>query len=132
MQIYKFHINSEFLRFVVVGIIATAIHYIIYWILSFYIHYNVAYTIGYGLSFICNFFLTAYFTFQQKATVKKGIGFGMSHLCNYLIQMGLLNFYILVGINKELAPFFVYLVAVPISFILVRFVFRPKKYSTIS
>lgn len=118
------HINSEFLRFVVVGIIATAIHYIIYWILSFYIHYNVAYTIGYGLSFICNFFLTAYFTFQQKATVKKGIGFGFSHLCNYLIQISLLNLFMYIGIDKGFAPLFVFAIAVPINFLLLRFVFK--------
>ena len=71
----------EIIRFGFVGVIATLIHYSIYWVLQCYIHHNIAYTIGYGISFTCNFFLTAHFTFKKKATVKKGIGFGLSHFC---------------------------------------------------
>ena len=115
---------QEIIRFGIVGILATVIHYGIYWILQQYINHNIAYTLGYGISFICNFFLTAHFTFKKKATVKKGIGFGLSHLCNYLIQLGLLNLFIYIGINKGLAPIFVFAIAIPINFLLVRFVFK--------
>ena len=115
---------QEIIRFGIVGILATVIHYGIYWILQQYINHNIAYTLGYGISFICNFFLTARFTFKKKATVKKGIGFGLSHLCNYLIQLGLLNLFIYIGINKGLAPIFVFAIAIPINFLLVRFVFK--------
>lgn len=115
---------DEIIRFGIVGIMATAIHYGIYGVLQSYIHHNIAYTLGYGISFICNFFLTAHFTFKKKATVKKGIGFGLSHLCNYLIQLGLLNLFIYMGINKGLAPLFVFAIAIPINFLLVRFVFK--------
>ena len=115
---------QEIIRFGIVGILATVIHYGIYWILQQYINHNIAYTLGYGTSFICNFFLTAHFTFKKKATIKKGIGFGLSHLCNYLIQLGLLNLFIYIGINKGLAPIFVFAIAIPINFLLVRFVFK--------
>lgn len=115
---------QEIIRFGIVGILATAIHYGIYWFLQQYINHNIAYTLGYGISFICNFFLTAHFTFKKKATIKKGIGFGLSHLCNYLIQLGLLNLFIYIGINKGLAPIFVFAIAIPINFLLVRFVFK--------
>lgn len=115
---------KELIRFGTVGVIATLIHYGIYWILQGYMHSNIAYTLGYGISFICNFFLTAHFTFKKKATVKKGIGFGLSHLCNYLIQLGLLNLFIYMGIDKALAPLFVFAIAIPINFLLVRFVFK--------
>lgn len=114
----------EIVRFGIVGILATAIHYGIYGVLQSYIYHNIAYTFGYGISFICNFFLTAHFTFKKKATVKKGIGFGLSHLCNYTIQLGLLNLFIYMGIDKSLAPLFVFAIAIPINFLLVRFVFN--------
>ena len=117
---------QEIFRFGIVGIIATITHYAIYWILSLYINHNIAYTLGYAISFICNFFLTAHFTFKKKATLKKGIGFGISHLCNYIIQLGLLNLFIYIGINKVMAPLFVFAIAIPINFILVRFVFKSK------
>ena len=50
---------------------------------------NIAYTIGYVTSFICNFFLTSYFTFRSNPSLKRALGFGGSHLVNYLIHMGL-------------------------------------------
>ena len=114
----------EAVRFCVVGVIATAIHYFIYWLLMQYINTNFAYTAGYAISFVCNFFLTSFFTFKTKATVKKGLGFGIAHLTNYLIQLALLNLFIYLGIAKTCAPFAVFAIAIPINFVLIRFVFK--------
>ena len=85
---------------------------------------NIAYTIGYALSFICNFYLTSYFTFKSKATVKRGLGFGIAHLVNYLLQMAFLNLFIWLGVKAEWAPIPVYMIVIPINFLLVRFVFK--------
>ena len=115
---------GEILRFGIVGCVATAIHYLIYWLLNKWINVNIAYTIGYATSFVCNFFLTSYFTFKKKASLKRGLGFGGAHLCNYLLQMLLLNFFILLGVKKDLAPIPVYAIAIPINFLMVRFVFK--------
>ncbi len=115
---------GEIIRFIIVGIIATVIHYAIYWILMRWINYNIAYTIGYALSFICYFFLTSYFTFKSKATVKRGLGFGTAYLVNYFLHMALLNLFIWLGVKDEWAPIPVYMMVIPINFILVRFVFK--------
>lgn len=115
---------GEILRFGIVGCVATVIHYLIYWLLNKWINVNIAYTIGYATSFVCNFFLTSYFTFKKKASLKRGLGFGGAHLCNYLLQMLLLNFFILLGVKKDLAPIPVYAIAIPINFLMVRFVFK--------
>lgn len=114
----------EFIRFGLVGVFATLFHYLIYLLLKQWINYNIAYTIGYGLSFICNFFLTSYFTFKTKATIKKGIGFSGAHLFNYFFQMFLLNIFIYLKVNDSLAPIFVYALVIPINFLLIRFVFK--------
>ena len=42
----------EFLRFVMVGLFATGLHYGIYFVLQKFIQVNVAYTLGYVLSFV--------------------------------------------------------------------------------
>lgn len=115
---------GEIFRFALVGVFATLFHYLIYWILQHWINVNVAYTIGYALSFICNFFLTSYFTFKKKASVKRGIGFSGAHLFNYLFQMILLNVFIYLGLSKTLAPIPVYMIAIPVNFLLVRYVFK--------
>lgn len=114
----------EFIRFVMVGIFATALHYGLYFVLQGTINVNVAYTLGYALSFIANFYLTAYFTFGRKPSWSKALGFGGAHLVNYLLHIGLLNLFIWLGVSKPLAPFPVFAIAIPINFLLVRFVFK--------
>lgn len=119
--------HKEFVRFVIVGIIATLMHYGIYYILMHYINVNVAYTIGYVSSFIANFYLTSYITFKVKPTWGKMFGMGGAHFVNYLLHMILLNVFLYVGISKALAPIPVFAIVVPINFVLVRFVFKQKR-----
>ncbi len=116
----------EFIRFVIVGILATALHYGLYFILQSFINVNVAYTLGYAISFIANFYLTAYFTFGRKPSWRKAFGFGGAHLVNYLLHMGLLNLFLWLGVPKPYAPIPVFAIAIPINFLLVRFVFKRK------
>lgn len=114
----------EFLRFIIVGVFATVLHYGIYLVLQEFINVNVAYTLGYALSFVANFYLTAYFTFGRKPSWKKAFGFGGAHLVNYLVHMGLLNFFLWLGVCPSLAPIPVFAIAIPVNFLLVRFVFK--------
>lgn len=125
----KNKILGEAIRFGIVGVVATALHYAIYWILQHWINVNVAYTIGYVLSFIVNYFLTAHFTFKEKTSAKNGIGFGGAHLVNYLLHISLFNFFLWLGLSRELAPIAVYAIAVPTNFVLVRLVFKHFKRS---
>ena len=85
-----------------VGIFATALHYGLYFVLQRVINVNIAYTLGYALSFIANFYLTAYFTFGRKPSWRKAFGFGG-------------------------APIPVFAIAIPVNFLLVRFVFKRKE-----
>ena len=116
----------EFVRFVMVGIFATALHYGLYFVLQRVINVNIAYTLGYALSFIANFYLTAYFTFGKKPSWSKAFGFGGAHLFNYLLHISLLNTFLWLGLSKTLAPIPVFAIAIPVNFLLVRFVFKRK------
>lgn len=118
---------QEQIRFIIVGVLATAIHYGIYILLNLIIISWLAYSIGYVISFLCNFYLSSKYTFQSKASIKKGIGFGISHAINYLIHITLLSVFIKIGISEELAPIPIFAIAIPINFILVRFVFKSGK-----
>ncbi len=117
-------ILGEVIRFGIVGTIATGIHYGLYYLLQFWINVNVAFTLGYITSFICNFFLSSYITFRKKATLNRGLGFGGAHLLNYLLQIGLLNFFIWIGVSRIWAPLPVYAIAIPVNFLMVRYVFK--------
>lgn len=116
----------EFIRFALVGILATALHYGLYYLLQTLINVNIAYATGYLLSFIANFYLTAYFTFGTRPSWKKAVGFSGAHLVNFLIHMLLLNLFLWAGISQTWAPLPVFAIAIPVNFILIRFVFKHK------
>ena len=120
---------GELVRFAIVGTTAAALQYGIYWVLQHWINVNVAYTIGYVLSFLVNYYLSAHFTFKAKTSAKNGIGFGGAHLVNYLLHIVLFNFFLWIGLSRELAPIAVLAIAVPANFVMVRFVFKHFKRS---
>ena len=116
--------TAEMVRFVIVGTLATAIHYGIYYLLLGLTGYNIAYTVGYVISFMANFMLSSLFTFRVRPSVQRFAGFGLSHLTNYLNHMLLLNLFIFLGVPSSLAPLPVFAIAVPINFLLVRFALK--------
>lgn len=117
----------DFIRFAIVGVLATILHYGLYFIMQKIIAVNIAYTLGYVCSFVANFYLTAYFTFKKKPSWSKAFGFSGAHLLNYLLHIGLLNLFLWLGVSKSLAPFPVFAIAIPVNFLLVRFVFKRKE-----
>lgn len=125
---------KEFVRFVIVGVVATSIHYGIYLLLLWVCeikqdettYINIAYTIGYIISFFCNMWLTAHFTFREKLTIKRGGGFAFSHAVNYLLHIAFLSLFLWLGVPNKWAPIPVYCLVIPISFILVRTVFKSE------
>ena len=118
---------KEFIRFGVVGVLATALHYGIYYFLQSFINVNVAYTTGYVISFVVNFYLTSYFTFGTTPSWKKLVGMGGAHLVNYLLHIILLNVFLYLGVSQAWAPVPVFAIAIPVNFLFVRFVFKHKK-----
>ncbi|MBR1427135.1 MAG: GtrA family protein [Paludibacteraceae bacterium] len=126
----------EFIRFAIVGTIATGIHYGIYllllWIFdieqeeTFYT--NIAYSIGYVMAWFCNFYMSAHFTFKSNTSVKRGIGFALSHGVNYLLHLVFLNLFLWLGMPETLAPIPVFCIVIPINFVLVRYVFTSKHF----
>lgn len=120
----------EFIRFAIVGVIATLIHYGIYYALLKGLHIegglwlNVVYSIGYLVSWCCNLWLTAHYTFKTTVNMKRGVGFAVSHGINYLLHLGFLNLFLWIGISATIAPWLVFCCVIPINFILVRTVFK--------
>lgn len=51
---------ATFVRFGMVGVLATALHYGLYYLLHFIMGANAAFTVGYLLGFVANFYLTSY------------------------------------------------------------------------
>jgi putative flippase GtrA len=114
----------EFVRFAAVGVIATGIHYGIYLLLKGIIPLNAAYTAGYVISFCFNFVLTNFFTFKTQPNMRRGLGFIASHAVNYGLHIVLFNLFLYLSVPENYAPIPVYMIAIPVNFLLIRFVFR--------
>ena len=114
---------GEIVRFGIVGIVATAIHYGIYLLCRLIMPVNIAYSLGWIISLCCNFYLSSRFTFRKSMSVYRAGGFVTSHVVNYLIHISLFNLFLWLGIGQVYAPLLVFCIAIPINFILVRFVF---------
>lgn len=125
-DLFRRALKIEFIRFAIVGVIATVLHYGVYYLLLIIINVNLAYSAGYLVSLLCNFYLSSVFTFNSKANVKKGVGFVFSHLINYLLHMLFLTVFLHLGIPEKLAPIPVIFCVFPINFLLVRTVFKSK------
>lgn len=120
----------QFVRFAVNGCLSSAIHYGVYCLLLLWVYENVAYAIGYIVSFIINFFLTSYFTFRTKPTLKRFIGFSGSHAINFAIHIVFFNVMLQLGVHRLIAPLFVILIAMVVQFTILRWVFRTKSETT--
>lgn len=119
----------EFIRFCIVGVVATGIHYGIYLLLNQWININYSYTIGYAISFVCNYYLSNVFTFNTKPTMKRGFGFTLSHAINYGLQLLLLNLFVWIGVKDSLAPIPTWCITIPVNFMLVRYFLKNEKES---
>ncbi|MEI6053111.1 MAG: hypothetical protein WCQ44_10445, partial [Opitutaceae bacterium] len=67
-------------------------------------------------------------TFKSQASIKKGLGFGLCHLINYGMHLVLLNFFLLLHCATNFAPVPVFMIAIPINYLMVRFVFKSSKF----
>lgn len=117
---------GEVIRFGIVGVLATAIQYVVYWVLVHWLNPSLSMTIGYVVSFLFNFYASTHFTFRVKATARRGAGFMLSHAVNWLLQMLTLNLFLWLGLSKQLAPLPMFCICVPVNFLLVRFFLKGK------
>lgn len=108
-------------RFVITGCVVTIVQYGVYWALNDMMTVATAWTLAYMVSFCCNYVLTTRFTFHVKPTRQRAVSFACGHVVNWSLQMALLHFFIYLGIDKSWAPLPMYIVVMPINFIVIRF-----------
>lgn len=115
-------IIQEALRFGIVGIISTGITYGVYYLLLTHINASVAFSVAYFIAFCVNFILTTKFTFGVKVTTRRGVGFIVTNIINYVFSVGLLNFFIWIGMSNSLAPIPMFAITLLTNFFIVRWV----------
>lgn len=120
--------HIDMIRFCIVGVSSVCIHYATYLILLVLLEKNISYSIGYIISFLFNYYLSSKYTFKVELSFERFIRFAISHGINFFIYIGLFNFFIYLGVKEFFAPIPVYIIAVPISFLLVRIALFKKQF----
>ena len=112
--------ESPFVRFAVVGGVATAVNYAVYVVLVRCfddLWPALAYFCAFCVSIVCNFLLSSYFTFRVRPSAR---------LINLVNELVLLEIWLWAGVPKLYAPLCVFLVAFPVNFLMVRFALRGR------
>ena len=106
---------------------------------------TLTYAAGYAVSFVANYIVSLRWTFRTEGSVRKGLGFAFSHLVNAGMHLWLLNLFRAMGAGdalsmlliwltpwlvewlpvlgrpESLLPLPVYVIVVPVNFLMVRF-----------
>ncbi len=128
-------------RFVCVGTFGTALQYAIYYgFLALFdvvwaestLRVTTAFTLGFCIEMIANYFLTSFYTFRTRPSVKNAGGFMLGRLVNYLIQVGFLHILIACTLSEELSGIVAIMLAGVVNyFVLVPFYSRKKEQKTL-
>ena len=122
-------------RFVLVGALGTGVQYGIYYLLLMVfqrqwpdvgILTSVAFTVGFVVEMVCNYFLTSYYTFRVKPSLKNIGGFLIGRALNYVIQLLFLHTMIWLQISEEWAGIIAIMLAGVINYFVLLPFFRAK------
>lgn len=117
----------EIVRFGITGVVSTLVTYAVYYICLLWLNPTLSFSVGYIVAMIVNYILTISFTFKVKASKKNAAGFVISNIINYVLCTLFLNFFIWMGIKERIAPIPMYMICIPLNFLIVRFVMRGNK-----
>ncbi|QIZ36926.1 GtrA family protein [Saccharopolyspora sp. ASAGF58] len=115
--------GSRLVRFCLVGVANTAVHYAIYIALWFVVPYLVAHLVAASVAMAVSYLLNCYYTFRVPPTLLKFLLYPLSNLTNLALSAAAV--YTLVeyaGVDSRIATFAGGVVAVPATFLVSRFV----------
>ena len=116
--------QSRFLRFIVSGVVNTAITYVIYLFLLSVMPYQAGYTISYLIGILLAFALNRYFVFKQHRGARSIVLFPLVYIVQYLCGMLLLFIWVeALNLSVKLAPLVVVMITIPVTYLLSRYIF---------
>lgn len=119
----------EIIRFVIVGGINTINYYIVYllFLKLFHVHYLISHIIGFIVALIISYYLSCYFVYKVKPTLKKFLAFPLTQVVNMGTQFILLIIFVeFLHINDVYAPFIGLIFTIPITYLLSKYILKDR------
>lgn len=124
-KIKNLFFSKNFIIFIVIGIINTLVYNTLYLLGLLIMPYMASNIVSYIISMTISFFLNCKYNFKVKPTLKKYCLFPLTGLASFICQtVGLFILVDLVGWNKRICGFIASLIAIPITFILMKFILK--------
>ncbi|MFB9906416.1 GtrA family protein [Allokutzneria oryzae] len=118
---------DRIIRFAGVGVINTGVYYGLYLLFGQVLHYQVAHITAFLIAMVGSYFLSCYFTFKVRPTWKKFLLFPLSNATSFTVQtLGLYLLVDIIGMNPDHAPLITMAVAIPITYVVARFVLTDR------
>jgi len=115
-------------RFVIVGVINTAVYYALYLLLRLVMPYLAAHLVAIFFAMVGSFFLNCYWTFQTPPTWRKFAVFPLTNATNYVLTtVGVVVLIEWLDVDERIAPILAALAAIPVTFLLSRRVLRGRR-----
>lgn len=119
---------SSFLRFLISGGLNTATTYLIYLLLLQSLGYRIAYSAAYAFGIILAYLVNRVFVFRAHGGLRSALLFPLIYLAQYLASMVILWAWIeRLHLPARLGPLVVVAITVPLTYLLSRLVFAPKR-----
>ena len=128
IEIGRLALRGEFVRFLGVGFFNTVFGYGLYWALLAVVPYAAAYTLSYIVGVFISYLLNCRFVFQRKPTWSGALQFPLVYIIQYVIGVGLLALCVeKLHWDSRLAAAAVVCCSVPITFVLARWIIKPRE-----
>ncbi len=124
----KIFFSKEFFAFLLIGGINAFNGILFASLFSLFLNPNLAFIIGYVFSLTISYLLNSFLAFKEELNFEKYIKFCVSYIPNFLIQNGLvILFFNVLGWNKFLVYTIAVIVAIPVTFLMIKFFTFSKK-----
>src|SRR5688500_18400095 len=121
---------SEFIRFILSGLVNTATSYAIYYLLLLVVSYQVAFFASSLLGIIISYYINTIFTFKEKIQLSKLMQYPLVYIVQYITgAIGLWFFVEKLGCNRYVIPIVITIMNIPLTFLMSRRIIKQGVYS---
>jgi putative flippase GtrA len=116
---------SRLSRFIIVGSINTLITWLLFRGLNSFIDYRLSYSVSFAAGIVISYLANAAWVFQQRYSLRSALRYPIVYVVQYIY--GLAAIWILVdmiGIARDLSLLVVIGTSIPLTFVLMKLVFR--------
>jgi len=117
--------KREITKFLIVGLINTALAYGVYVLLVAFLAYKIAYCIAYIAGFLCSYFLNTKWVFRSEVSWKSFFSFPLVYAAQFLINLVSLHLLVeefLIPVKIAFLP--VIVLSIPITFLMSRYIIK--------